>query len=57
MTQLPPDEDDFHIYSPESTDGYTDWPSIIVSVALALLFLALLVAGLNWALMPSSPPS
>lgn len=44
---MSPDPDACHLYSPESSDGTSDWPSRLGIMALAALTIAVL-AGVLW---------
>lgn len=50
---MAPEEDDFHIYSPEKSDGHTDWPSRIAQLLLLAVLIGLAIVGFRWALSPT----
>lgn len=36
-------EEDCQIYSPESTDGKTDWPTVLVSTTIILVVIGIVI--------------
>lgn len=53
---IPEDESDLDggIYSPEGSDGRTDWPSTIAWAFLLVLLVALFFLGIWWVLAPTA---